>query len=159
MFYKTFMILPLLTISLFSQNPVSNMVLEKAVFEEQIAIDTLGVKTSKVIPVTMVQHGATLVYVNRLINKSRAIKKSIVVMNPIPFKTTYLRGSATCEGSCEILFSIDGGKSFDYGEKLYVVYGTKKRIALGREYTHIQFTFKTIKPLSRTRMAFKSKLK
>jgi len=159
MFYKTFITLSLITVSLLAQNPVDNMFLEKAVFEEQSAIDTLGVKTYKAVPVQMVQHGATLVYVNRLINKSRGTKKNIVVMNPIPYKTTYIRGSATCEGACEILFSIDGGKSFNYGEKLYVVYGTKKRLAMGNEYTHIKFNFKIIKPLSRTRMAFKSKVK
>jgi uncharacterized repeat protein (TIGR01451 family) len=111
------------------------------------------------IPIKMVQRGATLVYVNRLTNKSRIIKQNIVVMNPIPFDTIYLRGSATCEGSCEIKFSIDGGKSFDYGEKLYVHYGKGKRVAKGSEYTHIKFIFKIIKPFTRTRMAFKAKVK
>jgi uncharacterized repeat protein (TIGR01451 family) len=159
MFYKTLMLFSVASASLLAQNPASNMVLEKAVFEEQIAIDTLGVKTRKMIPVKRVQREATLVYVNRLTNKSKAVKSNIVVVNPIPFNTEYLRGSATCEGSCKILFSIDGGKSFDYGEKLYVVYGAKKRVAMGKEYTHVKFTFKTIKPLSRTRMAFKSKVK
>ena len=159
MFYRTLMLFSVVSVSLLAQNPPSHMVLEKAVFEEQIAIDTLGVKTRKMIPIKTVQRGATLVYVNRLTNKSRTLKSNIVVMNPIPFNTEYLRGSATCEGSCEILFSIDGGKSFNYGEKLYVVYGKKKRVAMGKEYTHIKFTFKTIKPLSRTRMAFKSKVK
>jgi len=159
MFYRTIMILSTLTISLVAQSPLSHMILEKAVFEEQVSIDTLGIKTQKMIPIKTVQRGATLVYVNRLTNKSRAVKHDIVVMNPIPFKTTYLRGSATCEGSCEIQFSIDGGKSFDYGEKLYVHYGKGKRVANGSEYTHIKFIFKTIKPFTRTRMAFKAKVK
>jgi hypothetical protein len=82
-----------------------------------------------------------------------------MVMNPIPFKTAYLRGSATCEGSCKIMFSIDGGKSFDYGENLYVRYGKKKRVATGSEYTHIQFIFHSLNPFSKVRMAFKSRLK
>ena len=146
---------------LFSTNPVSNIKLEKAVFLEQIAIDTLGIKTKKMIPVEdkMVRRGDTLVYVNRLSNTSRIVKKDIVVMNPIPFKTAYLRGSATCEGSCKIKFSIDGGKSFDYGENLYVRYGKKKRVAKGSEYTHIQFTFYSLHPFAKVRMAFKSRLK
>jgi len=138
------------------------MKLEKAVFEEQIAIDSLGIKSRKLIPIKAnktVRHGAILVYLNRLTNSSRVFKKDIVVVNPIPFKTSYFRGSATCEGSCIIKFSIDGGKSFDYGEKLYVVYGKGKRVAKGSEYTHIQFTFNSLSPFSKTKMAFKTRLK
>ncbi len=161
MFSKIIIFSLLFSSLLFSKNPVSNIKLEKAVFEEQIAIDTLGIKTKKMIPVRgkMVQRGSILVYVNRLTNTSRIIKKDIIVMNPIPFKTAYLRGSATCEGSCKIMFSIDGGKSFDYGENLYVRYGKTKRVAKGSEYTHIQFTFHSLEPFSKVRMAFKSRLK
>jgi uncharacterized repeat protein (TIGR01451 family) len=161
MFSKIIIVSLLCSSLLFSQNPVSNIKLEKAVFMEEIAIDTLGIKTKKLIPVQdkMVQNGATLVYVNRLTNTSRILKKDIVVINPIPFKTAYLRGSATCEGSCNIMFSIDGGKSFDYGENLYVRYGKNKRVALGSEYTHIRFLFPSLPPFSKIRMAFKSHLK
>ena len=161
MFSKIILFTLLFSSLLFSKNPVSNIKLEKAVFLEQIAIDTLGIKTTKLIPIQdkMVRHGDTLVYVNRVTNTSRIIKKDIVVMNPIPFKTAYLRGSATCEGVCKIKFSIDGGKSFDYGENLYVQYGKKKRVAKGSEYTHIQFTFHSIEPFAKVRMAFKSRLK
>jgi hypothetical protein len=161
MFHKISIFSLLFSSLLFSQTPISNIKLEKAVFLEQIAIDTLGIKSRKLIPIQhqMVQKGSTLVYVNRLTNTSRVIKRDIMVMNPIPFKTAYLRGSATCEGSCKIMFSIDGGKSFDYGENLYVRYGTKKRVAVGSEYTHIQFTFNSLHPFSKVRMAFKSRLK
>jgi len=162
MFYRFLVTVLILGSSLFAQNPLSNIKLEKAVFEEQIAIDTLGIKSRKLIPIkkhTTVQRGATLVYVNRVTNSSRVTKRNIVVKNPIPFKTAYLRGSATCEGSCQIKFSIDGGKSFDYGEKLYVVYGKGKRVAKGSEYTHIQFIFNSLAPFSKTKMAFKSRLK
>jgi len=161
MFSKIIIFSLLFSSLLFSQNSASNIKLEKAVFLEQIAIDTLGIKTKKLIPVQnkMVQKGATLVYVNRLTNSSQIIKNDIVVMNPIPFKTAYLKGSATCEGSCKIMFSIDGGKSFDYGENLYVRYGKKKRVAKGSEYTHIQFIFHSIHPFGKVRMAFKSYLK
>ena len=161
MFSKIITISLLFSTLLFSQNSVSNIKLEKAVFLEQIAIDTLGIKTKTLIPIQhkRVEKGATLVYVNRLTNTSRIVKRDIVVMNPIPFKTDYLRGSATCEGSCKIMFSIDGGKSFDYGENLYVRYGKKKRVAKGSEYTHIQFTFHSLHPFAKVRMAFKSRLK
>ena len=162
MFYRFILLILILGSSLFAKRPISNIKLEKAVFEEQIAIDTLGIKSRKLIPIkrdTRVQHGATLLYLNRLTNTSRVTKRDIVVVNPIPFKTAYLLGSATCEGSCQIKFSIDGGKSFDYGEKLYVIYGKGKRVAKGSEYTHIQFIFKSLSPFSRTKMAFKSSLK
>jgi hypothetical protein len=147
--------------SLVAKNPLSNIKLEKAVFEEQIAIDTLGIKSKKLVPILgkAVRSGAILIYLNRLTNISRITKQDIVVVNPIPFKTAYLRGSATCEGACQIKFSIDGGKSFDYGENLYVVYGKGKRVAQGHEYTHIQFLFPSLSSFSKRRMAFKSRLK
>ena len=161
MFYRFFLVVVLLCTSLFAQNPLSHIKLEKAVFEELIAIDTLGIKSKKLISVQgkTVRHGATLVYVNRLTNTSRVTKQDVVVSNPIPFKTAYLRGSATCEGNCQIKFSIDGGKSFDFGENLYVIYGKGKRVAKGSEYTDVQFIFPYLTPFSKTRMAFKARLK
>ena len=163
MFYRISLLIIVLNLSLFAKNPVSNIKLEKSVFEEQIAIDTLGIKSRKLIPIligTTLQRGAILLYVNQITNTSLNLRKEeIVVVTPIPFKTSYLMGSASCEGSCQIKFSIDGGKSFDYGENLYVVYGKGKRVAMGSEYTHIQFIFASLSPLSQTKMAFKSRLK
>jgi len=159
MFYKSFIILSIFTVSLFSENFSSHLKLEKAVMQEETAIDTLGIKSTKLKPVKMVQSGTVLVYLNRLYNGSRQVKHDLLVVNPIPLKTTYIRGSASCEGSCKILFSIDGGKTFDYGEKLFVRYGSKKRMAMGSEYTHIKFMFHSLMPFSRTKMAFKSRVK
>jgi len=159
MFYKSFIILSIFTVSLFSENLSSQLKLEKAVMQEETAIDTLGMKSTKLKPVKMVQSGTVLVYLNRLYNGSRQVKHDLLVVNPIPNKTTYIRGSASCEGFCKILFSIDGGKTFDYGENLFVRYGSKKRMAMGSEYTHIKFMFHSLMPFSRTKMAFKSRVK
>ena len=86
-------------------------------------------------------------------------KRNIVVNNPIPPQVVYIRGSAICEGSCRMLFSIDGGKSFKNIQDLHVGYGVNRRAAFGSEYTHIKYIFNSIKPFSETRMAFKAVVK
>jgi len=159
MFKKAIVILMLSSLFLYANNPLKGIVLSKAVLKEQIEVNSLGQKVRTMVPVHQVHGGDRLVYINRIVSKAKVEKKNIVVNNPIPAGTVYLRGTATCEGSCEILFSIDGGKSFKKGENLYVVYGAKRRAAFGSEYTHVKYIFKSILPFSQTRMAFKAVVK
>jgi len=159
MFKKAIVILMISSLFLFANNSLKGISLSKAVLKEQIELNSVGQKVRKMVPVNEVQKGDTLVYINKIVSKSKVVKKNIVVENPIPAGTVYLRGSASCEGSCEILFSIDGGKSFKKGENLYVVYDSKRRVALGSEYTDVKYIFKSILPLSQTRMAFKAVVK
>jgi len=159
MFKKIILSLGLLTIFVFSKSPVEGIVLSKAVFEEKIVVDSLGHQSRKMVPVKKVDKGAVLVYVNQLINKSSAIKKEVVVDNPIPQGTTYISGTSSCEGFCKMLYSIDGGQTYKESQDLFVIYGAKKRQAMDYEYTHIKFIFLEIPPMSRIRMAFKAKLK
>jgi uncharacterized repeat protein (TIGR01451 family) len=66
---------------------------------------------------------------------------NIVINNPIPNDSEYKAGSAFGK-DCEILFSVDGGKSFAVAEQLKFK-GTdgKERMALPREYTHIRWNY------------------
>ena len=118
MFYQYLFIFMVFNISLFAQRPGSHIILEKAVSQEVRSVDVLGITEKKLIPVKKVQRGATLIYINRVINRSRVSEKGLVVLNPIPLKTIYLKGSATCERECQVLFSIDGGKHFSKEENL-----------------------------------------
>jgi uncharacterized repeat protein (TIGR01451 family) len=111
------------------------------------------------VSVTRVKKGAILVYVNQVLNQSQTTRKRVVVDNPIPYGTTYIRGSSSCEGVCEMLYSIDGGTTFKQSEELFVVYGTKRRSPMASEYTHIKFIFSKLAPFEKVRMAFKAKVK
>lgn len=149
----------LTSIALYATNPVKDIVLSKAVLKEQLEYNSVGETVRKMVPVQQVRGGDILVYINRIVSNAKVTRHNIVIDNPIPQGTVYLRGTANCEGSCEILFSIDGGKSFKKGEDLFVVYGQKKRAAFGSEYTHIKYIFKSILPFTKTRMAFKAVVK
>lgn len=159
MFNKSILILMVSSLFLSAYNPLKDIVLSKAVLKERTVTNTLGQKVRDMVPVQRVTGGDTLVYINKIQSNSKVEKKNIVITNPVPAGTVYLRGTATCEGSCEILFSIDGGQSFKKGENLYVVYGTTRRVAFGSEYTHVKYIFKSILPFTQTRMAFKAIVK
>jgi len=161
MWKKVILGLVLMTLGGFSKNPVSDIVLSKAVFEEKIEWVNPGRPIRKMVSVRgkKVKKGTTLVYVNQIFNRSSTTKKEIVVDNPIPYGTAYIRGTSNCEGVCSMLYSIDGGKTFKDSSELYVIYGATKRLAKGSEYTHIKFIFPKVLPYSKTRMAFKVKVK
>ena len=155
LFKKGLLIFSFFSFLLMAQNPVKDIALYKAVFEEKISWQNYGQPVRKMVPATKVKKGATLVYVNQIINKSHKMKRQVVVNNPIPYGSAYIRGTSSCEGICEMLYSIDDGRTFRRSEELFVIYGTKKRAAMGSEYTHIKFIFSKIPPMSKIRMAFK----
>jgi len=156
---KSLMVFGVLSFLLMAQNPVRDITLYKAVFEEKISWKNYGQQVRKMVPVKRVNKGATLVYVNQIINKSHKAKKQVIVNNPIPYGLAYIRGTSSCEGICEMLYSIDDGRTFKKSEELFVVYGAKRRAAMGSEYTHIKFIFSEIPPMSKIRMAFKAVVK
>jgi uncharacterized repeat protein (TIGR01451 family) len=143
----------------YAQQPSKGILLTKSVFIEKIVWDNIRGNIRKMLPATKVNKGDTLVYVNQIINQSQTTRKKIIVDNPIPNGTTYIRGSSSCEGVCEMLYSIDGGATFKQSEELYVIYGTKKRVPMASEYTHIKFIFSSLPPYAKVRMAFKAEVK
>jgi uncharacterized repeat protein (TIGR01451 family) len=148
-----------LSFFLLAQQPIQGILLTKAVFEERVVWDNIKGNLRTMVLATKAQQNATLVYVNQLTNHSSVNKTNVVIDNPIPYGTTYIPNSASCEGACQLYYSIDGGRSFKKQEELFVVYGTKKRTPLGDEYTHIKFVFPQLIPYQKVRMAFKSQIK
>ena len=149
----------LLSLLLFSKQPVEGIRLFKAVFEEKMVWENPGRKVRKIVPVQKVEKGATLIYVNQIINTTYETKRKVVVDNPIPYGAVYIRGTSSCEGTCKMLYSIDGGLTYKESEELFVQYGKKKRPAMGSEYTHIKYIFDEVLPHAKIRMAFKAKVK
>ena len=155
MFVKIMMISILLLITLEAKAPVKDLLLFKAVFKKQMVWDGNGNQIPKIVPAKHVGKGDALIYVNKIVSKTYVVKKQVVVENPIPYGTSYIRGTASCESVCQLLFSIDGGKTYQESEDLFVWDGGVKRIARGSEYTHVKYVFESILPHSSTRMAFK----
>ena len=143
----------------YAQQPAKSILLTKAVFEEKVVWDNIRGNVRTMLPASRVVKGATLVYVNQIVNQSQVIRKQVVIDNPIPYGTIYMRGSSSCEGVCEMLYSIDGGSTFKKSEELFVVYGTKRRAPMASEYTHIKFIFSNLAPYAKVRMAFKAEVK
>ncbi len=159
MFKKVLLGLSFFVVLSYGEQAVKSISLTKAVFEEKIVWDNIRGNVRKMLAVTRVKKGATLVYVNQIFNQSQSTRKQVVIDNPIPYGTTYIRGSSSCEGVCEMLYSIDGGSTFKQSEELFVVYGTKRRVPMASEYTHIKFIFSNLLPYAKVRMAFKAQVK
>ena len=159
MWKKITILLVILSIFLGAKNPVKDIRLSKAVFQEVSEWKNPGYRVRKVVPATKAHKGAVLIYVNQIVNTSYSTKKQVVIDNPIPYGTAYLRGTSSCEGVCKMLYSIDGGKSYADSKDLFVIYGNTKRLAKGSEYTHIKYIFSEIPPHAKIRMAFKAVLK
>jgi uncharacterized repeat protein (TIGR01451 family) len=104
--------------------------------------------------------GDIVLYKNIIQNNSKSDAKDMVLNNSIPKFTEYVPDSASCEKGCEILFSVDGGKTYATPDKLKVKDVNGERLALPKEYTNVRWILtSTLTPNSKTYVSFKTKLK
>jgi len=118
------------------ENTVNNIELKTFAFME---------KNGKNIPVKKVKRNSKVVYINKVINSNSSSKRDIVVKNPIPSGTEYIKGSAICQGSCTISYSSDGGETLIQKDNGKINY--------------IEFHFKTIPSYKEFRMGFRAIVK
>jgi len=95
------------------------------------------VKAAKVVP------GTTVKYINTLSNRG-ATASNLTVVNAIPKEMKYIANSAKCKGKCTITYSVDGGKSYDRANRLYVKRGNQKVRAQAGDYTNIKWVVATL---------------
>ena len=101
-----------------------------------------GKKTLKRGPVEKAVPGTEVIYTTTFENLIKKPIGDIVINNPIPNASEYKAGSAFGK-DCDILFSVDGGKTFGHAEELTVKDADgKPRPALAREYTNIRWVYK-----------------
>ena len=101
-----------------------------------------GKKTIKRTPVTKALPGTVVIYTTTFENTIKKAADNININNRIPNDSEYVGGSAFGK-DCEILFSVDGGKTFGHAENLKIRSADgKERTALPREYTHIRWNYK-----------------
>ncbi len=113
------------------------------------------VKATKVVP------GNIVLYVNSVVNQGKQRAKELTVVNAIPEHTTYIKGSAKCQGQCDITFSIDGGKHFAKPAKLIVkdAKTKKRRRARASEYTTIKWVIPHLGGKQKRKVWFRTRVK
>ena len=114
----------------------------------EVALDAKKRVTTTDKAVQLVDPGAAIpgdeiVYSVRLANRGAKAAERIRFVTPIPAELAYRSGTAA-GGDAEAAFSIDGGKTFDSPDRLFVTDASgEKRPAEPREYTHIQWRLPT----------------
>ncbi len=97
------------------------------------------VKATKVVP------GTTVKYINTLTSKASATATNLVVVNAVPKEMKCVANSAKCKGQCTVTYSVDGGKSYDVSDKLFVKKRGRKVRATPEDYTHIKWIVDSLK--------------
>ena len=138
------------------QNGVS---LKTKSFVQKVVVDKSGHRKVVLKEAKKVIPGDIVVYKNSIINHTNKKVKDMVLDNVIPKHTVYVDQSAKCQKDCEILFSVDGGKSYDKPQKLMVKEGNRVRKALPSDYTNVKWILtSSLEPNSVTDVSFKTKL-
>lgn len=129
-------------------------------YKEVVKIEKDGSKKVTLIEAKKVIPGDYVVYQNSISNHTDKDVNNMVLNNAIPKHTEYVGDSAKCEGDCEILFSVDGGKVFKTAENLMISVGNQERLALPKEYTNVRWILTSpLKAKSVTTVSFKTRLK
>ena len=111
----------------------------------QVEVEAIGKDGKKVLKRSAVAKavpGTEVIYTTTFENLIKKPVGDIVIDNPIPNASEYKAGSAFGQ-NCDILFSVDGGKTFGHAEDLTVKNADgMMRPALAKDYTHIRWTYK-----------------
>jgi len=115
----------------------------------QVETETIGKDGKKMFkrgPVAKAVPGTEVIYTTTFENLIKKPVGDIVIDNPVPNASEYKAGSAFGK-NCEILFSVDGGKTFGHAEELTIKDADgKERTALAKDYTNIRWTYKSQLP-------------
>jgi uncharacterized repeat protein (TIGR01451 family) len=107
--------------------------LEKHVVEQGHAL-------VKLLPADRVVAGDQVLYTLEVRNAGATAADNVSFTAPIPEHMVYVEDSAAGPGAA-IAYSVDGGRSFDVPEKLFVRGADgKAHAAVAADYTHIRFT-------------------
>jgi uncharacterized repeat protein (TIGR01451 family) len=119
--------------------------LEVVTVVERLTTDADGAPVAPVElpPTAAPEPGESLVYTVRFKNTSGGDVDDVRITKPIPPGVRYVAGSASAPG-CEVLFSVDGGRTFGQPKELSVpaADGTR-RAAAPEDYTHIRWRLRT----------------
>lgn len=122
-----------------------------------------GTKEVKIVPAETISPGEVIIFSLAYTNGGSQAAHGVVVDNPIPDGTAYVLNSAT-QGGGELVFSIDGGKSFKMPTLLtYEVSkpdgSAEKRVASPEEYTHIRWRIEEVPAGTGGELTYRVKVK
>jgi uncharacterized repeat protein (TIGR01451 family) len=132
------------------------------VIESQEEVETInqeGNKETKYIETSSVIPGDVVLYTIHYHNQGDKPAEAVVITNPIPEHMLYLN-EITPFSDTATTFSIDGGKTFDTPDKLFITLadGTE-RPATASDYTHIQWRFnRPLPPDSKGAVGYRARL-
>lgn len=148
--FVTFMLTAILT--LLAWNPAAHaagngdITLTLDAAKEIEIISPQGKKEIKRVTPSLVTPGEELIYTLSYTNNGKEMAQDLFITNPIPPHMTYKTNSARGENTV-IVYSMDGGKSFDKPENLRIRgLDGKERSAAPANYSHIRWVIK--KPLA-----------
>ncbi len=125
--------------------PVVSVSLEAT---KEVTVFRNGVKQTGIAPADSVSAGETVTYTITYTNTGNEAAFNAVIDYPVPNNMSYIDNSAAGNNS-EILFSIDGGKT--YRKPSLLSYQTKQSNGKGEtltarpeEYTHIRWIVKSV---------------
>ena len=94
-------------------------------------------------PAAAPEPGDSLIYTVKFTNASGGDVDNVRITKPIPAGVRYVEGSASGPG-CEVLFSVDGGRTFGEPSELFIVAADgARRAAQPDDYTHIRWRLRT----------------
>jgi len=106
-------------------------------------------ETTKVIPSTIIR------YTNTVKNSGSSKAEDLVIINAIPKQMQYIQGSAKCKSRCKISYSVDGGKSYAFANRLYI----RGKRANSSQYTHIKWIVAKLSGGKKDTVEYRAKLK
>ena len=118
-------------------------------FKQVKYVDRHGKIRVKLKDIDRVVPGDTLVYKNIVSNFENKPLKNLVLNNKIPQHTSYVRHSAKCSSKCDVLVSVDGGRTFIHENKI----GNKK-------VTNVRWVLlSSVMPNSKAYVSYATKIK
>lgn len=137
-FMKTVTIFLLLLSAAAIAQEQGHLSVQTVVQKEQVTISDDGEQQVTLVPAETVVPGENVVYTITFTNISGDAADNVVITNPIAESLTYIDGSAFGPGT-QILFSVDGGRTFARREALTVTEDGVVRAASAEDFTHIRW--------------------
>lgn len=106
--------------------------------KEEVTIDDAGKRSTQLVDASKVVPGDEVIYTVTFSNIGDEPAENVVITNPLPEQLTYVDGSAFGPGA-EIVFSVDGGKTFGNRADLVVTEDGVPRSATADDFTHIRW--------------------
>lgn len=122
----------------YAQEP-GQVTLESMIQKEIEVVNEDGEKEVQLVEAGNAIPGDELIFTVTYTNQGAEPAENVVLVNPVPEHTEYIRESAGGKATT-ITFSVDGGGSYDLPDNLKVTgEDGKPRTAMAREYTHLRW--------------------